>query len=122
MDQWLLGVGLTKKGIEGILGGDGTVLHSDCGSGGHMTVCICQNSKNCTPKKRTFMICKFYLSKPNQNQTNKQTPLRTGQQNNKQSNWKTGKRHEETFHQKRHTGGQQAHEPTFDISRQGNTN
>lgn len=33
------------KGVGGNLGGDGTALHVDCGTGGHTTTCVCQNCR-----------------------------------------------------------------------------
>ena len=58
MDRWLPGVnvggqGLTTKRNEGTSGSDGKVLYPDCHSG-YMTLCICQNSQSCIPKKGEF--------------------------------------------------------------------
>lgn len=40
---WGLGAGLTTKGRQRILGGDGTALYFECS--GHTTICICQNQR-----------------------------------------------------------------------------
>lgn len=47
--SWGSGEGLTIEGFRGILRGDETDLRLDCGNG-YATVCIFQNSWNCTLK------------------------------------------------------------------------
>lgn len=41
---------------------------SDCG-GGYTTVCICQNSLNCTLKRENFIVGKLNLKKPDKKKT-----------------------------------------------------
>lgn len=50
-----------KRAHEGIRRGvgvcDRTRLYPGCG-GGYTTLCVFQNSQNCTPQKMSFTVCK----------------------------------------------------------------
>lgn len=53
---------------------------SDCG-GGYTTVCICQNSLNCTLKRENFIVGKLNLKKPDKkkNKTERLNNLKSRQ-------------------------------------------
>lgn len=38
------------------------MVYLDCG-GSHMTIYVCQDSKNCKPKRVNFFACRLYLNK-----------------------------------------------------------
>lgn len=52
------------KGARGNFGGDGKVLHINCG-GGYMGVCFCQHPLNYTLKMDVFYLCNLYVNKDN---------------------------------------------------------
>lgn len=53
-----VGGGLTAKGHEGYISGNGIILYLDS-SDGYTIVCICQNSQKCTPKRVSLPYANF---------------------------------------------------------------
>ena len=52
---------MTSEGQEQTFRGDGNVLYLDC-SGGYMTVCVYQNSQNCTARRVTSTVRKVSVT------------------------------------------------------------